>query len=103
MRAVMDVSLALAIQEVRRGRGSRIRTCDLKYPKLPRYQAAPYPGAARPFDTRFGFGQQGVRSARPRPALRASASGPPRRPAPAAERLNRYPRNSMAAEDRMRD
>jgi hypothetical protein len=25
------------------GRGSRIRTCDLKYPKLPRYQAALYP------------------------------------------------------------
>jgi hypothetical protein len=22
------------------GRGSRIRTCDLKYPKLPRYRAA---------------------------------------------------------------
>jgi hypothetical protein len=51
-------SLALALQKVRRGRGSRIRTCDLKYPKLPRYQAAPYPGAARPLDTRFGFGQQ---------------------------------------------
>ncbi len=25
------------------GRGSRIRTCDLKYPKLPRYQTALYP------------------------------------------------------------
>src|SRR5882762_7489068 len=25
------------------GRGSRIRTCDLEYPKLPRYQAALYP------------------------------------------------------------
>src|ERR1700685_2066399 len=25
------------------GRGSRIWTCDLKYPKLPRYQAALYP------------------------------------------------------------
>jgi hypothetical protein len=25
------------------GRGSRIRTCDLQYPKLPRYQAALYP------------------------------------------------------------
>jgi hypothetical protein len=25
------------------GRGSRIRTCGLKYPKLPRYRAAPYP------------------------------------------------------------
>jgi hypothetical protein len=25
------------------GRGSRIRTCDLKYPKLPRYRAALYP------------------------------------------------------------
>ena len=30
------------------GRGSRIRTCDLKYPKLPRYRAALYPdGSAR--------------------------------------------------------
>src|SRR5579883_396902 len=28
------------------GRGSRIRTCDLKYPKLPRYQAALYPERA---------------------------------------------------------
>jgi hypothetical protein len=28
------------------GRGSRIRTCDLQYPKLPRYQAALYPGPA---------------------------------------------------------
>jgi hypothetical protein len=27
------------------GRGSRIRTCDLQYPKLPRYQAALYPAA----------------------------------------------------------
>src|ERR1700691_4075962 len=27
----------------RDGRGSRIRTCDLKFPKLPRYQAALYP------------------------------------------------------------
>jgi hypothetical protein len=25
------------------GRGSRIRTCDLEYPKLPRYQTALYP------------------------------------------------------------
>jgi hypothetical protein len=30
-------------QTLRDGRGSRIRTCDLKYPKLPRYQAALYP------------------------------------------------------------
>ncbi len=29
------------------GRGSRIRTCDLKYPKLPRYRAALYPVFAR--------------------------------------------------------
>src|ERR1700739_1718606 len=29
------------------GRGSRIRTCDLQYPKLPRYQAAPYPAGSR--------------------------------------------------------
>jgi hypothetical protein len=28
------------------GRGSRIRTCDLEYPKLPRYQAALYPARA---------------------------------------------------------
>jgi hypothetical protein len=30
-------------QSISDGRGSRIRTCDLKYPKLPRYQAALYP------------------------------------------------------------
>src|ERR1019366_5796986 len=29
------------------GRGSRIRTCDLKYPKLPRYQTALYPALGR--------------------------------------------------------
>src|SRR6516225_11551883 len=28
------------------GRGTRIRTADLQYPKLPRYQAALYPGTA---------------------------------------------------------
>src|ERR1041384_158721 len=28
------------------GRGSRIRTCDLKYPKLPRYQTALFPGGS---------------------------------------------------------
>ncbi len=33
------------LQEIKElaGRGSRIRTCDLQYPKLPRYQAALYP------------------------------------------------------------
>ena len=30
----------------RAGRGSRIRTCDLEYPKLPRYQTALYPARA---------------------------------------------------------
>src|ERR1700691_4770477 len=29
------------------GRGSRIRTCGLKYPKLPRYRAALYPDGSR--------------------------------------------------------
>ena len=29
------------------GRGTRIRTADLQYPKLPRYQAALYPGFHR--------------------------------------------------------
>ena len=37
----------------RRGRGSRIRTCDLKYPKLPRYQAALYPARRGAIVRRF--------------------------------------------------
>src|SRR3984957_1856054 len=40
MRAVMTAS---SLFPNRGGRGSRIRTCDLKYPKLPRYQTALYP------------------------------------------------------------
>ena len=41
------------------GRGSWIRTNDLQYPKLPRYQAALYPGGQRKrFDTRLRHGQQ---------------------------------------------
>src|ERR1700722_2779143 len=40
MRAVMT---APSLFPNRGGRGSRIRTCDLKYPKLPRYQTALYP------------------------------------------------------------
>lgn len=56
MRAVMTVTIShpFAAPGRRRterlqragGRGSRIRTCDLKYPKLPRYQAALYPDCA---------------------------------------------------------
>src|SRR5215467_5175247 len=33
------------------GRGSRIRTCDLEYPKLPRYQTALYPAKVHGRDT----------------------------------------------------
>src|SRR5215510_482729 len=64
MRAVMKVAcLSARPKKSAAGRGSRIRTCDLKYPKLPRYQAAPYPGAAaRPLDTRFGFVQQAAKT-----------------------------------------
>src|SRR4051795_10460543 len=41
------------------GRGSWIRTNDLQYPKLPRYQAALYPECpASPVDTRFPKRQQ---------------------------------------------
>jgi hypothetical protein len=39
------------------GRGSRIRTCDLEYPKLPRYQTALYPalvGGIQPIWRRGG-------------------------------------------------
>src|SRR5882672_4477647 len=57
------------------GRGSRIRTCDLKYPKLPRYQAALYP--ARPlchaplsvadgYTVRFGPASHGLLRSFPR-------------------------------------
>ncbi|MEA3132594.1 MAG: hypothetical protein QOG17_440, partial [Gammaproteobacteria bacterium] len=39
--------------------GSWIRTNDLQYPKLPRYQAALYPECpASPVDTRFPARQQ---------------------------------------------
>jgi hypothetical protein len=46
------------------GRGSWIRTNDLQYPKLPRYQAALYPDFLGNFfgndvDTRLGARQQG--------------------------------------------
>jgi hypothetical protein len=37
-----------AEQHLETGRGSRIRTCDLKFPKLPRYQTALYPGPRGP-------------------------------------------------------
>ena len=41
------------------GRGSWIRTNDLQYPKLPRYQAALYPDhLANDVDTRLSQGQQ---------------------------------------------
>jgi hypothetical protein len=41
------------------GRGSWIRTNDLQYPKLPRYQAALYPDwLGNEFDTRLSRGQQ---------------------------------------------
>src|SRR6266571_205290 len=43
------------------GRGSWIRTNDLQYPKLPRYQAALYPEyLGSDVDTRLGRSQQGV-------------------------------------------
>ena len=45
---------------VRCGRGSWIRTNDLQYPKLPRYQAALYPDQlGNDVDTRFMGYQQG--------------------------------------------
>src|SRR5580700_8035812 len=44
MRAVMT---APSLFPNRGGRGSRIRTCDLKYPKLPRCQTALYPAWRR--------------------------------------------------------
>jgi hypothetical protein len=41
------------------GRGSWIRTNDLQYPKLPRYQAALYPDQlGNDLDTRLRQGQQ---------------------------------------------
>jgi hypothetical protein len=44
------------------GRGSWIRTNDLQYPKLPRYQAALYPDyLGNHVDTRFKRRQQGAR------------------------------------------
>jgi hypothetical protein len=43
------------------GRGSWIRTNDLQYPKLPRYQAALYPDVQNGHvDTRSGRRQQGT-------------------------------------------
>src|ERR1700722_18817842 len=43
------------------GRGSWIRTNDLQYPKLPRYQAALYPDyLGNKVDTRLRLGQQGA-------------------------------------------
>jgi hypothetical protein len=43
------------------GRGTRIRTLDLQYPKLPRYQAALYPDRLRnDVDTRLSPDQQGA-------------------------------------------
>jgi hypothetical protein len=44
------------------GRGTRIRTLDLQYPKLPRYQAALYPEyLGNEVDTRLMRRQQGWR------------------------------------------
>ena len=44
------------------GRGSWIRTNDLQYPKLPRYQAALYPDLCwECVDTRLNRGHQGAR------------------------------------------
>ena len=46
------------------GRGSWIRTNDLQYPKLPRYQAALYPDPWEGLvDTRLATPQQGSRPA----------------------------------------
>ena len=46
------------------GRGSWIRTNDLQYPKLPRYQAALYPEypLGNDVDTRLRRGQQAAGS-----------------------------------------
>jgi hypothetical protein len=42
-RIVTPAALRLTQEKKRFGRGSWIRTNDLQYPKLPRYQAALYP------------------------------------------------------------
>jgi hypothetical protein len=42
------------------GRGSRIRTCDLKFPKLPRYRAALYPVAPMSRGITAGLVEQGA-------------------------------------------
>src|SRR6478752_9233358 len=55
----LDDSFLLQVLE-NAGRGSWIRTNDLQYPKLPRYQAALYPECpAGPVDTRFKSSHQG--------------------------------------------
>jgi hypothetical protein len=61
-QAACDVDLGYAlrprVQPRMLGRGSRIRTCGLKYPKLPRYRAAPYPDG-RGVANMAGPGEQG--------------------------------------------
>src|SRR5882757_10552264 len=77
------------------GRGSWIRTNDLQYPKLPRYQAALYPDASeRPVDTRINRRQQGTGSGPFMALSSAVASG-------ARERKRRQNKRLTAAEQRM--
>jgi hypothetical protein len=54
------------------GRGSRIRTCDLQYPKLPRYQAALYPA---PLSVAVGYMFHRPPARRPMPAVGSPQSG----------------------------
>ena len=56
--------VAEMVCSVTAGRGSRIRTYDLQYPKLSRYQAAPYPegGETLPPSKGQRTGEQGGRA-----------------------------------------
>jgi hypothetical protein len=66
------------------GRGSWIRTNDLQYPKLPRYQAALYPDLwDRDVDTRSQRRQQDGAGTIP---ARANTHGPPEPPIARASR-----------------
>ncbi len=60
------------------GRGSRIRTGDLKYPKLPRYRAALYPDFRRVANMSAACGQ-GRRSGRSQPVADRAACPSARR------------------------
>src|ERR1700722_15016961 len=72
-----DVRTALRDFSSLAGRGSRIRTCDLKYPKLPRYQAALYPAFSPVWLTEAraaGKGDRIFRATRMRDHLTSPAS-----------------------------